>query len=214
MRGKNALIVGTGEGASDVVNCASKTAKKVTMWSHRYLDCAPRFIFLFLSDAWYDENDYMDLYHKQNGALESVTTSRVTLNLPLVILALGLHGLTSDTMKKHGAHSVHAMSYAFLSRLLKGDYYSADTSVVPTKSAKLMTIASKGLRDILISTDVKVIGKTLTFRDAEVFGAFGNGIRAEPNYQAPLRLMPMSLWPAPVSVWALTGSPCLTTVKH
>lgn len=182
VRGKKVLIVGSGESATDVADCATKTAKKVVMWSRRYLDCAPRFIPSFISDAGFDENKYIDQYHKPNDTLESLTTSRIVRNLPLAIWAVGIHKMSSDSKNQHGPRSVHALSYAFLSRLWRRDYFSADTSVVPTKSSTLMTVSSKGLMDILVSKDVIVDGKTLTFRDTEHFGCSENLIPDEPKF--------------------------------
>lgn len=217
VRGKNILIVGTGESAVDVAECASKTANKVTMWGRRYPDFAPRFLKPYLSDASCNENEHLALHHKPNGALESITITRIVRNLPLGIWAMALHGLTTDLKNKHGANSMQGMLHAFTSRAWSSDYYSADTSLIPTKSSIPLTLSAKGLIDILISNDVKVDGKTLTFWKAQLLGSSGYQEPSNPNCQIAktlMTLMPTSLWLALGSVSILTGSPCRTTGNH
>lgn len=183
VRSKHVLIVGMAESAADVANCASKTAKKVTMCGRRYHDWAPRFIEPYLSDSRYDEDEHLDRHHKPNGVLESLTISRIVRNLPLGIWSIGLQGLIWDLRKKHGPSSMQGMLHEFSSRAWLRDYYSSDTSIVPAKSGIIPTIASRNLMDIVVARDIKVNGKKLTFHDAKLYGSSGNGVPTQFSKQ-------------------------------
>lgn len=179
LRGKKVLVVGMGEGGADVASSAVETAESVTVWGRRYPDYAPRFVEPFLNDANYDEHKHMAQHHKPNGVLESLTITRIVRNLPLALWSVALQGLVSDVCRKHGPDSVQGMSRAFTSRAWSPDYFSSDTSMVPTKSAVTLTAAAKGLLDIVITSDVTIQDKTLTFPNARLFGAAGCGAAAK-----------------------------------
>jgi len=53
------LVVGTGESAADVAAQACDVATKVSLWSRRDFDLAPRFITNFLEDSEYNERSVL-----------------------------------------------------------------------------------------------------------------------------------------------------------
>ncbi|WP_299551110.1 NAD(P)/FAD-dependent oxidoreductase [uncultured Tateyamaria sp.] len=171
VRGKKVLVVGMGEGSADVASSAAETAANVTVWGRRYPDCAPRFVEPFLNDAKYDEYKHMAQHYKPNGVLESITITRAVRNLPLGLWSVALQGLVSDVRKKHGPNSVQGLSRALTARAWESDYYSSDTSMVPTKSAITLTAAAKGLLDIVIAPEISIENNMLTLRDASLFQA-------------------------------------------
>jgi len=181
VRDKKVLVVGMGEGSSDVASSAVKTADSVTVWSRRFPDCAPRFVEPYLNDANYDEHKHIGEHHKPNNLLESLTITRIVRNLPLGMWSVALHGLTSSVRAKHGPNSMQGLAQAFSSRAWDIDYYSSDTSMVPTKSAVVLTPAAKSLLDVVITPESTIEGKKITFKDASLFGASGNGSAAEPS---------------------------------
>jgi len=181
VKDKKVLVIGMGEGSSDVASSATATAKSVTVWGRRYPDCAPRFVEPFLNDSGYDEQQHIDQHLKPNGVLESLTITRAVRNLPLGIWSILLQKLVSDVSSKHGPNSMQGVSRALTSRAWNTDYYSSDTSMIPTKSALILTAAAKGLIDIVIAPEAMIHDKTLTFQSASLYGAAGNGAAAKPN---------------------------------
>lgn len=187
VRGKRVLVVGTGEGGLDVANSATKTAASVTVWGRRFPDCAPRFVDRFINDSNYDEHEYLDDYHKPNGVLEVLTTTRAVRNMPLGMWGVALHGFTSDMYKKHGPDSTQAMTYALGSRAWSADYFSGDTSLVPSKSSLLFTPIARRALDLVITRKSEFKGNSVSFSEASLFGAGGGASASEPtvldNYQ-------------------------------
>ncbi len=181
VKGQKVLVVGMGEGAADVASSAVETADKVTIWGRRFPDCAPRFVDPFLYDGEYDEQQHITQHHKPNGVLESLTITRSVRNLPLGLWSIALQGLVSNVRTKHGPDSVQGLSRALTSSAWSADYYSSDTSMVPTKSAMTLTAAVKGNLDIVIASKATIKDKTLTFTEAHLFGAAGDGAAAAPN---------------------------------
>ena len=123
----------------------------------------------------------MDSYHKPNGVLESLTITRVVRNLPLGIWSVALHGLTGDMKKRHGPNSMQGMGQAFTSRAWGQDYFSSDTSMVPTKSGITLTAAALGLLDIVIAEEAMIKDTTVSFEGAQLFGSSGDGAAAKPT---------------------------------
>ena len=181
VRGKRVLVVGMGEGASDVATSAALTASSVTVWGRRYPDCAPRFVPPFLDDQRYDELEHLDEHHKPNGVLESITISRAVRNLPLGLWSVALHGLTKDMAKRHGPNSMQGMARAMVGRAWSADYWSSDTSMVPTKSGVILTAAARGELDVIIAPRAEVDGQRISFLNAEVYGRGGDGAAANPT---------------------------------
>lgn len=186
VRGKRVLVVGMGEGGADVAASAAAAAESVTVWGRRFPDCAPRFVQPFLHDPDYDEQDHLPLHHKPSGLLEHITISRAVRNLPLGLWSVALHGLTSDMGARHGPNSMQGVTNAFVSRAWSQDYYSGDTSMVPTKSGVALTAAARGLLDVVIAPKATVEGKTVHFSDAQIFGGGGNGTAADPTNRKTL----------------------------
>jgi dimethylaniline monooxygenase (N-oxide forming) len=180
VRGRKVLVVGMGESGADVAHSAVETADRVTVWGRRYPDCAPRFVQPYLHDAEYDEHQHMAHYHKPNELLESLTITPAVRNLPLGVWSLALQGLVTDVRKKHGPNSAQGLSRAFTARAWEPDFFSSDTSMVPTKSAIVLTAAARKKLDIVIAAEATIQNKTLTFRKAALYGAAGNGAAAEP----------------------------------
>lgn len=180
VRGKRVLVVGMGEGGADVASSAASTAESVTVWGRRFPDCAPRFVTPFLDDPDYDEHEHLPHHHKPNAVLEHITISRAVRNLPLGLWAVALHGLTTDMGEKHGPDSMQGVAHAFVSRAWSADYYSGDTSMVPTKSGVTLTAAARGELDVVIAPRAAVFDQTIRFSDAQVFGANGDGAAANP----------------------------------
>lgn len=181
LKGKKVLIIGMGEGGSDVASSAVETADSVTVWGRRFPDCAPRFLEPFLHDQSYDEHQHLPLHHKPNGLLETITISRTVRNLPLGLWSVALHGLTTSVKKKHGLNSSQGIGGVFTARAWSADYYSSDTSMVPTKSAVTLTAAARGLLDIVITQDATIEDNKVSFQNAQVFGGGGKGAAAEPT---------------------------------
>lgn len=181
VRGKKVLVVGMGEGGSDVASSAVETAESVAVWGRRFPDCAPRFVQPFLDDDNYDERQHLGQHHKPNGVLESLTITRAVRNLPLGVWSVALQGLVKQVRGRHGLNSTQGLSHALTSRAWAADYYSSDTSMVPTKSAVTLTAAARRLLDIVIAPEARINGRTLTFRDARIFGGAGDGAAAEPT---------------------------------
>ena len=179
VRGKRVLVVGMGEGGADVAASATRTAASVTVWGRRFPDCAPRFVKPYMEDAGYDEQDHLPGHHRPNAVLEHITISRAVRTLPLGLWSVALHGLTADMSAKHGPNSMQAIARAFVSRAWSRDYYSSDTSMVPTKSAVTLTAAARGLLDIVIAPRADVRGAGVRFTDAQVFGAGDEGAAAD-----------------------------------
>jgi len=186
VQGKRVLVVGMGEGAADVAASAARTADAVTVWGRRYPDCAPRFVEAFLSDPGYDERDHIDRYHKPNAVLEHITITRAVRNLPLGLWSIALQGLTSDLAAQHGPDSTQGVLRALAGPAWKDDYYSSDTSMVPTKSSIVLTAAARRELDVVIAPEVTVDGPCLSFREAQVFGEGGAGAAATPADHAVL----------------------------
>ena len=182
LNGKNVLVVGMGEGAADVASSATTTADSVTVWGRRFPDCAPRFIEPYLHDSSYNEAEHIDNHHKPNGMLENLTITRIVRNLPLGIWSMALHGLTGDMQARHGPNSMQGMGQAFTSRAWSADYFSSDTSMVPTKSGITLTAAANGLLDIVIAEKATIKDKTVSFQGAQLFGASGDGAAAVPTH--------------------------------
>lgn len=181
VRGKRVLVIGMGEGGADVASSAARTAASVTVWGRRFPDCAPRFVTPFLDDPAYDEQDHLPHHHKPNGILEHITISRAVRNLPLGLWSMALHGLTTDMGAKHGPNSMQGVAHAFVSRAWSQDYYSSDTSMVPTKSGVTLTAAAQGQLDVIIAPEASVSGNTFRFRQAQTFGSQGDGAAALPR---------------------------------
>jgi len=181
VRGKRVLVVGMGEGAADVASSAASSAESVTVWGRRFPDCAPRFVKAFVDDPDYDEQKHLAQHHKPNGILEHLTISRAVRNLPLGLWSIALHGFTTDMGQKHGPDSMQGIAHAFVSRAWSQDYYSSDTSMVPTKSGVALTAAARGLLDVVIAPNATIADDTVRFLDAQVFGAGGDGAAAEPT---------------------------------
>lgn len=186
VRGKRVLVVGMGEGGADVASSATRTAASVTVWGRRYHDCAPRFIRSYVEDPDYDEHRELPHHHPPGAALEHITISPAVRTLPLGVWSMGLQGLTSDTARKYGPDSVQGVARAFVSRAWKPDFFSSDTSMVPTKSAVVLTAAARGELDVIIAPRVEVEGQTLAFPEASVFGGGGDGAAATPTEHARL----------------------------
>jgi len=181
VRGKRVLVIGTGEGASDVANSATSTAASVTVWGRSFPDFAPRFIRAYVDDPDYDEERNLPLHHRPNELLEHVTITRSVRTLPLAVWSIGLQGLTKDMHAKYGPDSLQGVIRGFVSHAWGADFYSSDTSVVPTKSAVVATSAARGLLDIVIAPQATVDGQRVSFVGAKVFGAGGNGAPAAPR---------------------------------
>jgi len=187
VEGKRVLVVGMGEGGADVASSAAGKAKSVTVWGRRYPDCAPRFVEPFLNDADYDEHEHLPNHHKPNAVLEHITISRAVRTLPLGLWSVALHGLTKDMAAKHGPDSMQGLARAMVGRAWSADYYSSDTSMVPTKSGVTLTAAARGEIDVVIAPEASVEAGSVSFVDAEIYGSGGNGSAAEPTEVSSLR---------------------------
>ncbi|MBV1860087.1 MAG: hypothetical protein KUG77_16865 [Nannocystaceae bacterium] len=99
--------------------------------------------------------------------------------------SVALHGLTKDMAARHGPNSMQGMARAMVGRAWSADYYSSDTSMVPTKSGVTLTAAARGELDVVIAPSATVEGRSVSFIEAQVFGAGGNGAAAEPT-KAPV----------------------------
>lgn len=168
VRDKRVLVVGHGEGGSDVASSATKTAASVAVWGRRYPDCAPRFVVEYTDNADYDEQEQLSRYHKPRDLLESFTISRAVRNLPLGVWSITLQGLTSSMAEKYGPNSMQGMTRAMTSRAWREDYYSSDMAMAPTKSGVVTTAAAKGLLDLVIAPSLTISGKEVHFDDAQV----------------------------------------------
>ncbi|MCR9161578.1 MAG: flavin-containing monooxygenase [Nannocystaceae bacterium] len=181
VRGKRVLVVGMGEGGADVASSAARTAESVTVWGRRFPDCAPRFIEKFMHDPAYDECEHLGEHHKPSGLLECITISRAVRTLPLGVWSAGLHGLTKDMAARHGPDSMQGVARAMVERAWSADYWSSDTSMVPTKSGVTLTAAARHQLDVVIAPDATVDGGRVRFHDAQIFGRGGDGAAAEPT---------------------------------
>ena len=121
-----------------------------------------------------------------------LTITPAVRNLPLGVWSLALQGLVTDVRKKHGPNSAQGLSRAFTARAWKPDFFSSDTSMVPTKSAIVLTAAARKKLDIVIAAEATIQSKTLTFRKAALYGAAGDGAAQNRLRRARMRWISMS----------------------
>jgi len=174
--GKKVLVIGNGESASDVAAQSTDVAEKVTLFSRRNFDLAPRFISKFLSDGAYNERQILTEQdeHSQspNDMLEGITNSRILSKLPIALFSIVLDAMLSDVTKLHGEDSAAGILAKIDKANFRKDFYAFDTSA-PTKSGGVLAhaVACKGL-DIIISPQVDFIedGKIAHFENVSFMG--------------------------------------------
>lgn len=173
--GKKVLVIGNGESASDVAAQSADVAEKVTLFSRRDFDLAPRFISKFLTDGAYNERQAL---HEQDGhnlrpsdMLEGITNNRVFSRLPTAIFSILLDAMLTDVTNLHGENSAAGVLAKIDKKYFKKDFFAFDTSA-PTKSGGVLAhaVACKGL-DIIVSPEVNFTdGNIAHFKDASFIG--------------------------------------------
>ena len=155
-------MIGSGESASDVAAQATDVAEKVTMFSRRDFDLAPRFISSFLKEVAYDERKMLNNQDQHNlhpnDMLEGITNSRILSKLPIAIFSLALDAMLSDVTRWHGEDSTAGILAKVAKKNFRQDFFAFDTSA-PTKSGGVLAhaVAYKGL-DIVVSPKFEFIG--------------------------------------------------------
>jgi len=171
------LVIGNGESAMDVAAQSCDVAKKVTLWSRRDFDLAPRFISTFLTDATYNEREMLQNQERHNllprDMLESITNSRIGSKLPTAIFSILLGAMLSDVKEQHGKDSAPGVIASIDQKYFANDFYNLDTAA-PTKSGGVLAhaVAHHGL-DIIISPKVDFRGddgRTAHFEDISFMG--------------------------------------------
>jgi dimethylaniline monooxygenase (N-oxide forming) len=165
--GKRVLVVGAGESAFDISADVSEVAAETTLWARSPIAPAPRFPGMLALDPEHDELDTMKDEAKWGRAkvsdfLEVMTTSRMANAAPLWAYSALRHFIFTVTKGQNPA-STHLSIWNRQS--MAGQPLRGDQASVPTKSARLCTVAARGKVRVVVARKAMFSGRSASFTE-------------------------------------------------
>uniref|UniRef100_A0A6T8PNM8 Uncharacterized protein n=1 Tax=Hemiselmis andersenii TaxID=464988 RepID=A0A6T8PNM8_HEMAN len=168
-RGRNVLLVGTGESAADVALEVSKVANKVTIWARRPFFSARRYQGGAGAEYMDYDEDRMSKAPKRRQVfefLEQLTTSRLGNLVPMWLYARMRYTMFKSLLTH--PNPVFKLAAKMNQRFVLQDFYRQEMSGAVTKNWAIPIACSTQKAEVVLGDKVTFRGGKMVFPDAVI----------------------------------------------